>query len=358
MLAYFDDKKEKISSYLKDFLAEKGAGFSKINSLGKDVCDRIYDFAIQGKMIRGGLVSLGFTLSRNGHFPKAGPQTMIEAGSAVEMFQSALLIHDDIMDRDQVRRGFGSVFYQYAQMAERAGIPDAYHLGESLGICAGDIAYFLAFEVLSRLEVSPLILRKIQKLVSRELAYVGIAQMQDIYWGASNRSVSDEEVLRLYLYKTGRYTFSLPLMIGGHLAEQSEQTLTLLEKIGEYMGIIFQLKDDEIGLFGDQGEIGKPIGSDIREGKKTLYYGYLQKRASTEDLTRLAYLIGNPDINEQDVQYLRDLVVRLGIYEEVQNLIRDLADKARSLIPWLPGFKFEEREVMLKLLDYSLVRTR
>jgi geranylgeranyl diphosphate synthase type I len=358
MLSYFEDKKAKISTYLKEFLAEKGTRFSTINTLGKDVCDRIYDFAIQGKMIRGGLVSLGFGMSRNGHFPKAGPEQMIQAGAAVELFQSALLVHDDIMDRDQVRRGFGSVFYQYARMADRAGIADAYHLGESLGICAGDLSYFLAFEVLSRLEVGPLIYQRIQKLVSQELAYVGIAQMQDIYWGASNGSVSDEEVLHLYLYKTGRYTFSLPLMIGGLLAEQSEHTLNLLEKVGEHMGIIFQLKDDEIGLFGDQSEIGKPIGSDIREGKKTLYYGLLQKRASSEDLARIAYLIGNPDINEQDVQYVRDLVVRLGIFEEVRNLTETLAGKAGALIPWLPGFKFEEREVMLKLLDYSLVRTR
>jgi geranylgeranyl diphosphate synthase type I len=358
MLSYFKDKKEKISTYLKDFLAEKGAGFSKINSLGKDVCDRLYDFSIQGKMIRGGLVSLGFSLSRNGQFPKAGVQQLIEGGAAVELFQSALLVHDDIMDRDQLRRGLRSVFYQYARMADQAGIPEAYHLGESLGICAGDIAYFLAFEVLSRLQVSPLIFRSIHKLVSQELSYVGIAQMQDIYWGASNTSVTDEEVMRLYLYKTGRYTFSLPLMIGGLLAEQSEQTMTLLEKIGEYLGIIFQIKDDEIGLFGDQTEMGKPVGSDIREGKKTLYYGYLQKKASPEHLARLAYLIGNAEISDQDVQYVRDLVIQLGVHEEIQNLASDLAEKARSLITWLPGFKLEEREVMLHLLDYSLVRTR
>ena len=76
---------------------------------------------------------------------------MIQAETAVELFQSALQMHDDIMDRDQLRRGFGSVFYQYAQLADRAGIADSYHLGESLGISAGDIANFLAFEVLSRL---------------------------------------------------------------------------------------------------------------------------------------------------------------------------------------------------------------
>jgi geranylgeranyl diphosphate synthase type I len=358
MLSYFQDKKEKLSAYLKQFLAEKGTEFSKINSLGKDVCDRIYDFAIQGKMIRGGLVSLGFTLSRNGQFPKAGPRELTEAGAAVELFQSALLMHDDIVDRDRVRRGFDSVFHQYAQMADRTGVSDAYHLGESLGICAGDIAYFLAFEVLSRMEISPLIFRRIQKQIAQELSYVTVAQMQDIYWAGSNNSVSDEEVLRMYLYKTGRYTFSLPLMVGGLLAEQSEQTLAILEKIGEYMGIIFQLKDDEIGLFGDQTEIGKTAGSDIWEGKKTLYYGYLQKRASAEDLAKLAYLMGNPEVSEEDVHYVRDLVTRLGIDEEIRKRTQDLAAKAHGLIAWLPGFKFEEREVMLKLLDYSLVRTR
>ena len=73
---------------------------------------------------------------------------------------------------------------------------------------------------------------------------------------------------------------------------------------------------------------------------------------------RIAYLIGNPDIGEQDVRYVRDLVVRLGIYEEIKNITEELATKARSLTSLLPGFKAEDREVILNLLDYSLVRTR
>ena len=358
MFAYFEDKKRKISAYLKEFLAEKGTRFSAINTLGKDVCDRIYDFAIQGKMIRGGLVPLGFALSRSGPSSRGGAAQTIHTGAAVELLQAAVLMHDDIMDRDQVRRGFESMHHQYSQMADRAGLTDRDRVGESLGLCAGSIAYFLAFEALSRLEVPPSVYRRIHGLVSRELAYVSIAQMQDIFWGASHKSVADEEVLRMYLYKTGRYTFSLPLMIGGLLAEQSEQTLGLLEEMGQNMGIIFQLKEDELGLFADQSEIGKPIGSDIREGKKTLYYGLLQKRASSEDLAQIAYLMGHPNLDEQDVQYVRDLVVSLGIYAEVRGLTQTLADKARALIPWLPGFDSAEGGVLFKLLDYSLVRTR
>ncbi len=357
MNSYFRDKKDKIRSYLKDLLAEKAGGFSRVNAFGKDACDRLYEFAIQGKMIRGGLVSLGFSLSRNGQYPKAGPQQLIEAGAAMEILQSALLIHDDIMDRDRLRRGFKSIYYQYVDMAGRAGAREPNHLGEALGICAGDLAYFLSFEILARLQISPLIYRQIQDLISRELSYVGIAQMEDLYWSASRYPATEEEVLRMYLYKTARYTFSLPLMVGGLLAEQAGQTLVLLEKIGEHLGTIFQIKDDEIGLFGDQSETGKPSGSDIREGKRTLYYGYLQSRASSEDLARLACLTGNPEIGEEEVWYVRELVVRLGIRDELRIRSAELAGKARSLIARLPGYEPEERAVMLDLLDYSLART-
>ena len=144
MFAYFEDKKRKISAYLKEFLAEKGTRFAAINTLGKDVCDRIYDFAIQGKMIRGGLVPLGFALSRSGPSSRGGAAQTIHTGAAVELLQAAVLMHDDIMDRDQVRRGFESMHHQYSQMADRAGITDRDRVGESLGLCAGSIAYFLA----------------------------------------------------------------------------------------------------------------------------------------------------------------------------------------------------------------------
>jgi geranylgeranyl diphosphate synthase type I len=358
VIPYFTQKKAQIAEYLSELFAEQALSFGKVNPLGKDVSDRLHAFSLQGKMIRGGLVSLGFSMSRNGQFPKAGPRELVQAGAAMELLQAGLLIHDDIMDRDPIRRGSPTVFYQYAQMADKAGIADAYHVGESLGTCAGDVAYFLAFQVLARLEVSPLILRDIVRLISRELAYVGIAQMQDVYWGAADTPVTDAELMRLYLYKTGRYTFSLPLVVGGLLAEQAEKTRTLLEKIGEYLGTVFQIKDDEIGLFGDPVDVGKPIGSDLREGKKTLFYGYLQRRAAPADLQRLAGIFGNADIDEKDIRFVRELVVQLGIREEIKQTLRKLADKARALISGLPGYKLEDREVMLNLLDYSLVRTR
>jgi geranylgeranyl diphosphate synthase type I len=358
MVEYFQERKKEITDYLRRLLDEKAQALGRVNALGRDLCGRLYDFTLRGKMLRGGLVSLGCSIARGGGCDPQQRRPAIAAGAAMELFQSGLLIHDDIMDRDATRRGLKSVFFQYAEMSEKAGIRDSYHLGEALGICAGDVAHFLAFEILGRLEVPPELQSEILVLCARELAYVGVAQMQDIYAGAADSAVLDEEVLKLYLYKTGRYTFSLPLMVGGELAGGRRELIDELERLGETLGIIFQIKDDELGLFGDEAETGKPAGSDIREGKKTLFYGSLQRRAGREELERLRGIFGNSGIGMAEVQYVRELAERLGIRAEIQERAGRLAESGRSLIGALAPCGSPDRRVLEDLLEYSLSRTR
>ena len=358
MFSYFQARKEEIVEYLKVLLDEKADELSRVNPLGRDLCDRLYSFAVGGKMIRGGLVSLGCSIVNGGECTQELRQLTTAAGTAMELFQSGLLAHDDIMDRDMARRGLKSLFYQYVELAENGAASDAYHLGEALGICAGDVAYFLAFEILGRLAVPPPAYGEIVSLTARELGYVGVAQMQDIYAGGTPTAVADEEVMRLYLYKTGRYTFSLPLMIGALLGGGEPQSVASLERLGENLGLVFQIKDDEIGLFGDAAETGKPVGSDVKEGKKTLYYGYLQRRAAAEEIKRLRGIYGNPAAEESEVQYVRELTERLGVRREIQERVEALGESARSLVDLLAGPGHSAREVLLGLLDYSLARTR
>jgi geranylgeranyl diphosphate synthase type I len=358
MLRYFEARKKDISDYLRSLFDEKAEALGRINALGRDLCERLYSFALRGKMLRGGLVSLGCSIARGGGCEPSERGLAIAAGAAMELFQSGLLIHDDIMDRDTTRRGLKSVFFQYAEQSERAGIRDSYHLGEALGICAGDVAHFLAFEILGRLEVRSEVQREILTLSARELACVGVAQMQDIYAGAAAAAVLDEEVLKLYLYKTGRYTFSLPLMVGGVIAGGRKVVLDSLERLGETLGVIFQIKDDEIGLFGAEAQTGKPAGSDIKEGKKTLFYGCLQRRAGKEDLERLRGIFGNPGIGTAEVGYVRELTERLGIRAEIQEQAGRLAESGRSLIETLAPAGSPQREVLEGLLEFSLSRTR
>jgi geranylgeranyl diphosphate synthase type I len=147
-------------------------------------------------------------------------------------------------------------------------------------------------------------------------------------------------------------------MVGGLIAEARPEVIATLERLGETLGIIFQIKDDEIGLFGEAAETGKPVGSDIKEGKKTLYYGYLQRRATGADLERLRGIFGNSEIGESEVRYVRELTERLGIRREIQERADNLAESTRKLIDTLSAAGSPERGIFLGLLDYSLARTR
>jgi geranylgeranyl diphosphate synthase type I len=322
--------------------------------MGGEAIEKLQGFAARGKMIRGGLVALGYLLyageSRDGQ-----NEDVIAAGAAMELFQSAFLVHDDIMDRDRRRRGADTVFYEYVQQAESEGIEDAYHTGEALGICSGDISFFLAFELLGRLR-SPRA-AELNALCSRELSYVGVAQMLDVYWGQFSGGIERQQVLDLYTYKTGRYTFSLPLLCGALLADAPQAGRQALERIGESLGIVFQLKDDELGLFGDADTLGKTVGSDIKEGKKTPFYTMLMERAGEEERRRLASIFGSSELSREDLDFVREAVERHGIRSEVQELCSGYAEAARDEIAGLTGVAERYRAIFYELLDYSLQRT-
>jgi geranylgeranyl pyrophosphate synthase len=119
--------------------------------------------------------------------------------------------------------------------------------------------------------------------ISRECASVCLGQMQDVALGNSADIPSEADVLSVYRYKTARYTFSLPLMLGAILAGVPEKEITILEKTGESIGLLFQMQDDMLNLFGTVKETGKPVGSDLREGKKTLAYLYLYNKSTDKE---------------------------------------------------------------------------
>jgi len=353
MLSYFSERKQRISRYLREVFERKQSGFGRINRWGPDLLTRLERFSLDGKMIRGGLVSLSWSLWNEEETTAA-----VQAGAALELIQSALLIHDDIMDRDETRRGGRSIFSQYAEVARKAGIDSAEHAGESMGICAGDVAFFVAFELLAEMDIEPRLARMILKACAQEIAYVGVAQMQDVFFGSQSGAVGESEILNLYLYKTGRYTFSLPLVVGGLLADRPVDAVRRLEKLGERLGVIFQIKDDELGLFGDQNELGKPVGSDVKEGKKTLFYGYLIQRASETQRERLSGIYGNKALGSADLDFVRDLTCRLGIRAQVNEVVDGLAARARELLAELEQTRSDAGRMLGELLEYSLARTR
>lgn len=350
--AFFDAGGKRLRGDLAGFLAAKRGEAAGLRPWGRDVLRRLEKFTRQGKMIRGCLVALGCEMAGG----RASGAAAVRAGTAFELIQSGLLIHDDIMDRDPRRRGGPSIHEQYALLAPDLSGPEAAHYGTSLAICAGEIAIFLAFEAMAGLPGPARRTAAVERLFAAEFGLVGIGQMLDVEAGSSRGPVSRRHILEIYRIKTARYSFYLPLAAGWLLGGGRRSGLPALERLGEDLGLVFQIKDDELGLYGRPSMTGKPVGSDIREGKRTLYAAGLLERADGPDAARFGRLFGRPDATDADIRFVQDLAERLGVREDVRAVMDRLGRRARRRIGALPVRK-EHRDILQGLLEYSLGRS-
>ena len=236
---FFDDRLSRVES----------GSIAVAGEFDADVLRRLKEYVVRGKLLRGALVFLGYEAAEGPRLASPDGEAerrCLAAAAAMELTQSFLLIHDDIMDKDEVRRGVPSLHRQYREFSQERGVEDAEHLGVSLGICVGDVGVFLAMELLAQADPSLL------STYARELNLVGLAQMDDVYFGQAPEEPAVDRIVQVYRFKTGRYTFSLPLVLGAALGGADQGTQEALARFGEELGVVFQIKDDEIGLFGEE----------------------------------------------------------------------------------------------------------
>ncbi|MFW6139110.1 MAG: polyprenyl synthetase family protein [Spirochaetota bacterium] len=341
-----------LEDHINRFLSEKEHALGAVNRWGKDLVRRLQAFTLGGKMIRGGLLVLSSLM-----FGARPTSSVIQAAAALELVQSSLLIHDDIMDRDYTRRGTSSIFYQYKNTGEKLGQPDPYHFGESMGICAGDIGFFLAFEILSGLDVEPAATQNIIMYWSQELSVVGLAQMQDLSFSQPDQHITEDQVVDLYRYKTARYSFSVPLVTGAMIAGADQSARETLHSLGEKLGVVFQIKDDELGLFGSEAKTGKPVGSDIKEGKKTLYHHYLAEMVPEEELNIIDSIMKRKEITHSDMTSIQKIIIKNGVQDRIHQQITALEEEIRPMINSLE-IEDKYRNILLDVLNYSIKRNK
>lgn len=342
--------KDAIHSVLNAFLNEKKEELGKLNRWGSDVIDRIKDLSSGGKLLRGCLLATAYEMYRGKVDADA-----IKAAAALEIVHTGLLIQDDIMDADVLRRGKKTIFIQYADLAEKEKLANPRRVGENMGVCAGDICFFLSYELLSTLksQMRP----KMIELFSKEFTNVAVAQMQDLYLGASEKKASAADVFYLHKYKAARYTFSLPLVLGAKLAEQSDMELTNLDELGESLGIMFQVKDDELNLFGSEKETGKSVLGDIKDDKKTLFRLHLFEEASDEEAKKLKKIFGNSKASDSDLKYVLDLIEKKKIRQMVQDDIVSLEKDALNHIADL-STNDKHKQMFQEIVNYNKTRTK
>ncbi len=282
-------------------------------------------------------------------------ERLINASIAVELIHMFLLIHDDIIDRDALRHGVPTLHERYATWGrERLGLTDPEHFGNSIALIVGDMLFALGNDVLFQSgfphERVFAALSKTQKIVS----YTGIGEASDIYLEYKKQATS-QEVLKMYEQKTARYTFEGPLHLGALLAgAQSE----LLEQLSHYalpLGIAFQIQDDLLGVFGNEERIGKPLGSDIQEGKLTLLVTTVLEEAKSYSSELMDILRKGKALTRADIERFRMIVIESGAVERVKHLAKDSIERSkRSLgIGVLPG---ASQDFLFGVTDYMLNR--
>lgn len=344
---YAVDKRVLIEENFREFVKDKE---KTLPSLFKDqsILKNFEEFVLRGKLLRG--ILFLFTVEMLG---KKIEKKDLDIAVAIEMAHSSLLIHDDIIDNDNIRRGKPSLFALYSTRGDKIKTYNSDHYGKSIAIVAGDVGFFLAMEIVSKTDKK--YLSDLLNFYSKELLNVGFAEAVDSEFGQTPKEVLVEEIYEVYRMKTARYTFSLPMVMAAIVCGNNNQTKKILEILGESAGIIFQIKDDEIGLFGTEEMIGKPVGSDIRENKKTLIRSFLLNKANRQEKESLNKIFGNPKLDLKDIEYVKSVYEKHNISDLVSGEVNVLMDKTWAAFNKL---KVNEkyRKILKQFLEFNLTR--
>jgi geranylgeranyl diphosphate synthase type I len=294
----------------------------------KDIAERLQVYALNGKLLRGCLICYSYALESDA----APTEAVLNAAVTLELIHTALLIHDDLIDRDDLRRGQPALHRQYSQWADKRQLADPQRFGSNMALCAGDTALFWALGLLCAPANASAADTAIAKLFSQALTAVCAGQMEDIYMGMADVHPTKRAIYAVMRSKTAVYSVALPLAVGAVLAGQPAPIQRLLHAIGMDAGLIFQIRDDELGVLGQSSILGKPVGADIREGKKTLPYYYLLQATDSKEKRYLSTVFGNIEASQTDIARVQAILRRHNIPQYVKQDIARLEARANRRI--------------------------
>jgi len=244
-----------------------------------------------------------------------------DAEAALELLHTFALVHDDVMDGSDRRRGQPSIHEQFVTRHRGSDWRgEARRFGEGAAVLVGDFAFVYADQFMAEV---PRPARQIYDEMRLELC---VGQYLDLV-GTARRSSDRAEATRIARYKSGKYTVERPLHLGAALAGRLDELAAPLSAVGLPLGEAFQLRDDILGVFGDAAVTGKPVGDDLREGRLTPMIAVAAQRADREGAELLGKL-GERNLGDHDIAELQALLVACGALDEIEAEIERLVDES------------------------------
>lgn len=289
-----------------------------------------------GKRLRPAVAAAGYRCVR----PGQGMDRLVELSASLELLQSYLLIHDDWMDGDEVRRGGPAV---HASLQQSHGNS---HLGAALGVLAGDLASAYAWELFLEAPYPT--------QASAQATALFLQIQKEVYCGQQLDLTGDPDVARMHGLKTTSYTVRGPLLLGALLGNPSAEQLRALSDWAGPIGEAFQIRDDLLGALGSPGSTGKP-GMDIPHGKVSSVLAELRRSTSPADREPVEAIFGRQDVAHQELAEAQRCLHESGVVERLESRISDLRGQALRALDE-GSFNPQGRGMLTELADKLTIR--
>jgi len=339
------DLEEVLDNYNKNVIKDK-SGYLKDN------LELFTNLNSGGKLIRGFLISLGYKLSNKRNIEYSYPLAL-----AFELFQTSVLIHDDIIDEDNLRRGKDTIHYSNYKKNKKHNDKLSKKIGDSIAICVGDYGYFEANKQIinsyrndKRLSsildyYNDIVLKTIEgELIDVELSFDGRYKLKDIDLY--------EKIMTIYKLKTAYYTIIGPINLGLILGGTSKDKLKDIENFGEKVGIAFQIQDDILGIYNDMGKV---IGTDIEEYKQTLLFSYTMDTKYKDELLKY---YGKENITQNEIEKVRNIFKESGAYKYANDLMNKLYDESLDILNNIKWINKNNKMILNGFVDYLRSRNK
>jgi geranylgeranyl diphosphate synthase type I len=342
----------RVDSALGAFLARRREHLATIDQALLPLADAIEKFVLGGgKRLRPAFAYWGYRAAGG-----VDRDEVVAGAAALEFVQASALIHDDVMDGSDTRRGEPAVHRHFASLhrgSKWLGEPEDF--GTASAILLGDLCLVWSDELLHSSGLDPVTLARARSVFDEMRTEVTVGQYLDIH----NQVTGDTSLQRAGLvarFKSAKYTVERPLLLGAALADAPAEIVRAYSAFGLPLGEAFQLRDDVLGVFGDPAVTGKPAGDDLREGKRTVLVALARSRLSGGARRALDELLGDPELDGQQISMLQSTIRESGAVDQVERIIEHNVALAQSAVAEAPVTR-AAREQLSRLAERVTQRT-
>jgi geranylgeranyl diphosphate synthase type I len=345
------DLRARVAKALDAFLVSQRPTLDGISEDIAPIAEAIAEFVDGGKRLRPAFCYWGWRAAGGEDCDE-----IVSAAASLELLQACALVHDDVMDGSDRRRGAPSVHRKFGSLHRVAGWhgnPESF--GMAAAILLGDLCLVWSEQMINTSGLDHAALLRAQPEHDRMRVELMTGQYLDVVEQAMG-GVSVERALRVARYKAAKYTIEGPLLVGAALADGSPAVATALSSYGLPLGEAFQLRDDVLGVFGDPSATGKPAGDDLREGKRTVLVAATLTRADASEAAIVRRHLGDPGLDVPEVELLREIITSTGALAEVERMIDERTTRALEALR-SPGLDPVAVGVLTELAEISTARS-